>query len=92
MNRDSPIAGLVIGAVAGAAILGVVLMACDTPDPQKDLPPEKVDLDENRRLVYTNPDQFPNVVAFCDGHTRIYVTTRDYATPVVVVDSPECSG
>lgn len=73
-------------------LLGVLLVGCSTPNPQKDLPPDKVDLDENRRLVYTNPDAFPNVVAFCDGSTRLYVTTRDYAPIVAIPASPECRG
>lgn len=73
-----------------AALIASSASGCGAPDPRKDLPDTQVDLDENRRDVYVNPDQFPNVVAFCDGDTRLYVTTRDYAPIVVVADSPEC--
>jgi hypothetical protein len=46
---------------------------------------------EEPRDVYVMPDQFANVVAFCDGNTRIYVTTRE-APVTAVADHPACRG
>lgn len=69
---------------------GVIAACDDTPPSRQDLPEESVLQELSQRVVYVNPDQFPNVVAFCDGPARIYITTRPEHEPVVVMDHPEC--
>lgn len=75
-------------------VLGIIIWAtaCSHPKALQDLPNEKLETNIGERLVYINPDKFPNVVAFCDGPTRVYITTRDYQDPVVVPNHPWCTG
>jgi hypothetical protein len=79
-------------AVGLAEVILLALSACveDTPPAQQDLSDEHVEQNIGERLVYVNPDKFPNVVAFCDGPARVYITTRDTQNPVVVMDHPWC--
>jgi hypothetical protein len=75
------------------AILVVVvgLAACSDTDPAlQDLDPDAVIQDRQERDVFINPDGYPNVVAFCDGPNRVYITTRESQNPVVVRNDVTC--
>lgn len=83
----------VILIVVGIIVVIMVLAGCDTQAPAvKDLPVENQKTDIADRLIYVSPDGFPNVVVWCDGKSRIYVTSREAQPIVVVPDSPECVG
>ncbi len=45
--------------------------------------------DEAPRRVWTSPDQFMNIAAFCIGENGAYVHTRA-AAPVIIPDDPNC--
>jgi hypothetical protein len=81
-------AGVWLG--GGVAFL-VVGCAPDDPPAQQDLPDEKVLQNIDQRIVYVNPDAFPNVIAFCDGPTRLYVTSRDTQSPLAINNHPLCT-
>lgn len=76
--------------IVGAALASLVVGCTDTPTPRQDLPDSHVEVNQGERLVYLSPDQFPNVVAWCDGTTRLYVTTRDSQPLVAVPNHPFC--
>lgn len=93
MNGYDVGTGIALGGLVVFSGFIIGLASCtNTPKPQQDLPDEKVEANIGERLVYINPDKFPNVVAFCDGTTRIYVTTRDTQNFQVVPDHPSCTG
>lgn len=48
------------------------------------------DSNEAPRRVWTAPDQFMNVAAFCIGVNGAYVHTRE-AAPVIVPNDPNCA-
>jgi hypothetical protein len=80
--------------LVAAVVLGLVLFVtgCTDAPAVRDLPVENQQTNIEDRLVYVNPDGFPNVVAWCDGGTRLYVTSREAQPFVAVPDSPECRG
>ena len=43
----------------------------------EDLPDDNQDIVQIDMTVYQAPDQFPNVVWFCNGSTGVYLTTRE---------------
>lgn len=43
----------------------------------EDLPNDNQDIVQVDMTVYQAPDQFPNVVWFCNGSTGVYLTTRE---------------
>lgn len=69
-----------------------ILAGCTQAPAVKDLPVDNQQVDVSNRTIYANPDTFPNVVAWCDGTTRLYVTSRDAQPFVAVPNSPECRG
>jgi hypothetical protein len=76
--------------VLAAAVL--VAAGCETQAPAvRDLPVENQQTNVADRLIYVSPDGFPNVVAWCDGTTRLYVTSREAQPFVAVPGSPECA-
>jgi hypothetical protein len=80
------------GALVWCVAFGALAAGCGDDPARQDLNPNSVEQNREERLVYVMPDQFPNVIAFCDGNTRIYITTREDQAPVLVADSPECQG
>lgn len=69
------------------------LVGCGGHDPAvEDLDPNGITQERGERLVYVMPDTFPNVIAMCDGGTRVYITNRDYQQLVAIPDSKECQG
>jgi hypothetical protein len=73
--------------LVAVALLGLAACTQDSPagDDNKHL---RYNNDE--RLVYANPEDFNNVVVFCDGTTRVYVTTE--YRPILVTDDRQCGG
>jgi hypothetical protein len=72
---------IIIGALA--------LAACGSDSPASK---DNTNLNHNNdtRTVYDNPEDFNNVVVFCDGTTRVYVTTE--YRPTFITDHPLCGG
>jgi hypothetical protein len=92
VNHNSWLAATAGVWLGGALVFGVVACADETPPSRQDLPESNVLQEKGQRLVYISPDLYPNVLAFCDGPVRIYLTTRESIEPVVVMDHPECEG
>ena len=69
-----------IGALAllgwGAVVWLIFLAACGDKT-LEDLPNDNQDIVQVDMTVYQAPDQFPNVVWFCNGTTGVYLTTRE---------------
>jgi hypothetical protein len=59
----------VVGAIVAVA-------ACEDTT-LEDLPNDNQDIVQVDMTVYQAPDQFPNVVWFCNGTTGVYLTTRE---------------
>jgi PBP1b-binding outer membrane lipoprotein LpoB len=72
------------------SVVAVLLAGCSSAPALGDLPVANQQTNRDDRLIYLNPDQFPNVVAWCDGTTRLYVTSREAQPFVAVPNSPEC--
>jgi hypothetical protein len=76
-----------------AAVAMLALAACSDTDPAvEDLDPDVVSQDREPRLVYVMPDTYPNILVFCDGPVRVYLTTREALPLAVVADHPACRG
>ncbi len=85
----------IIAAVVGLMVVSsVAVVACadDTPPAQQDLPDDKVTQDTGTRLVYVDPDEYPNLLVLCDGPTRVYMpVSASGPLPIEVVpDHPLC--
>ena len=84
--------GRSVKSALGLLLIPVFAACTETPPAQQDLPSENVTQNTDERLVYVMPDKFPNIVAFCDGSARIYVTTRETQDLLVVDSHSECQG
>jgi hypothetical protein len=81
--------------IGGLALLVLQGSSCeDTPPAQQDLPDEKVEQNLGERLIYVDPDKYPNVLTFCDGPVRVYVPVSESGPlPIEVVNNhPFCTG
>lgn len=77
-------------ALAAAA---VALAACTQGSPAGgDLPANQMSKKDVDRTVFENFEDFPNVVVWCDGTTRVYTTQRDKAPLILVLNDRQCGG
>lgn len=67
-----------------------VLAACGNDSPAGKDTGQAVDNAEAHLTTFENHEDFNNVVAFCDGTTRVYTTTE--WAPVYVTDAVQCGG
>jgi hypothetical protein len=72
-TRYGLIAALAV--VIGLIIVVLAVTAC-RDSTLEDLPNKNQDIVQVDMTVYQAPDQFPNVVFFCNGTTGVYLTTR----------------
>lgn len=76
---------------AALAAAALAVAACSSGSPAGgDLPASKLSHNDDVRTVYDDPEDFPNVVSFCDGTTRIYTTTDKKV--LLVTDAVQCGG
>lgn len=73
---------------AGAAVL---LAACGD-ETLEDLPDDKQDIVQVPVTVYQMPDQFPNIVFFCNGSTGVYLNTRQANSTQLQPNDALCRG
>jgi hypothetical protein len=80
-------------AIAACAAAGVLLTGCSGFNESRgrgDAPVGQVD--DTPAEVINYPDLFANIASKCDHHGhRVYVTTRDNSSPVILTD-PGCPG
>ena len=73
------------------------LAACGVVGPKgspagNDLPKEDAHTVDADRSVFENFEDFPNVVVWCDGTTRVYTTQRDQRPIILVLNDRQCGG
>lgn len=74
-----------------AAIVGVVVLTQASSCDRKGLGDAPVGKrHETARQVWTSPDEFMNIAAYCIGANGVYVHTRN-AAPVVVPNDNNCA-
>ena len=78
--------------VVASFVLALLVSGCNEFNAERgrgDAPVGERNTEESEVMFF--PDKFSNVAHKCDGYGhRVYVTTSDYST-VVVVDDPSCA-
>jgi len=88
MNRAARAASISAAPLIVAAVLATSGCSDTTLE---DLPNNKQDIVQVPVTVYQMPDQFPNIVFFCNGTTGMYINTRQANSTVLNPNDPKCA-
>jgi len=79
-----------VAAFAVLLAMVVVLVACTRDTTLEDLDNKNQDIVKTQVSVFQMPDQFPNIVFFCNGPTGVYVNTRQANSTNLNPNDPKC--
>ena len=78
-------------AIVGLCVFGWFVTGCSSANkPTDDIDDDLGTYDETGWTIVLNFDEFPNVGYRCVGGDKVYVTTRDSDSLIVVANHPEC--